>query len=534
MWLQLRRQILLHLSSFVLVLAIAAVSSASRMMRGASSTSSNSTTNTTVTAIPSATATDKLLLLNDLSLEQAYLHHSIVGTVPGAAGASASLAQQAARLAAGSYSGTTGQAPGGWRVQATYKNINSVAVMSTRPGVVNEKQACALAFRGSDDRLDWRNDYMARQFPMLLCGEEDEGKERFFLDMLTRADNVEGEEREMEEERRRRGQRRRQTPPPVGDQQVKESGNSTSNNENRRSSSSSSSKQTNSSAPTLPGLRQRCPRPLGLHVLHYGFYQSFRLLSSGTTLADDWGNYFRNGTCDPNVSIITGHSLGGAFTIYASILGWQGVPITFAAPRAVINGSCPTTAGREARATTTTTTMVERSRDEDTSHPLLPITRIYLTDDPVPATLPVSDAMRLGISGPWVHCGCALALQASVPAGATAEEEEGEEENLKKEHFAAKAMGCGSNEPLREAPLLPPPPTLPVLAAVPSPLSLGRNRRGGDDEEEAAVGANGLLPSVLLAPGDLKRHVHTRYIRAMDEACQGPLDSMRCLFDHEV
>jgi len=75
---------------------------------------------------------------------------------------------------------------------------------------------------------------------------------------------------------------------------------------------------------------------------------------------------------------------------------------------------------------------------------------------------------------------------------------------------------------------------LPVPAAVPSPLSLGRNRRGGEDEEDSAVGANGLLPSGLLAPKDLKRHVHTRYIRAMDEACQGPLDSMRCLFDHEV
>jgi hypothetical protein len=361
---------------------------------------------------------------------------------------------------------------------------------------------------------------------MLLCREEEEGKERFFLDLLTRADNAEGEEQEMEEEKRRRSQRRRQMPPPIDGQQAKDSGNSTNNNESGSSNSSSStSKQSNSSVSALPRLRQRCPRPLGLHVLHYGFYQSFRLLSSGTTLAEDWGSYFRNGTCDPDVSIMTGHSLGGAFTIYASILGWSGVPITFAAPRAVINGSCPTTAGRAARGAT-----AERSKDEDNSHPLLPITRIYLTDDPVPATLPVSDAMRLGIGGPWVHCGCALALQASVPAGAAADEEEGEEEKLKEEHFAAKAMGCGSNEPLQEAPLLPPPPTLPV----PSPLSLGRNRRGGEEEEEATADTSGLLPSGLLAPGDLKRHVHTRYVRAMDEACQGPLDSMRCLFDHEV
>lgn len=528
MWLQLRRQFLLHLPFFILAFA-AAVSASSRMMRGASSPSSNTTT--TVTPIATAPATEKLLLLNDLSLEQAYLHHSAVGSVPGAAGGSASLAQQAARLAAGSYSGTTGKAPGGWRVEATYKNINSVAVISTRTGTANGKQACALAFRGSDDRLDWRNDYMAHPFPMLLCGEEEEGKERFFLDVLTRADNGEGEEREMEEERRRRGQRRRQTPPPVDGQQAKKSSNSTNNNESRRRSSSSS-KQSNSSASAQPRLRQRCPRPLGIHVLHYGFYQSFRLLSSGTTLAEDWGRYFRNGTCDPDVSIITGHSLGGAFTVYASILGWPGVPITFAAPRAVINGSCPTTAGKGARGTTTT----ERSKDEDNSHPLLPMTRIYLTDDLVPATLPVSDAMRLRIGGPWVHCGCALALQASVPAGAAAdeEEEEGEEEKMKKEHFAAKAMGCGSNEPLREAPLFPPPPNLPAPAAMPSPLSLGRNRRGDEDEEEAAADTKGLLPSGLLAPGELKRHVHTRYVRAMDEACQGPLDSMRCLFDHEV
>lgn len=514
MWLQLRQQFMLHLPFLVLVFDTAA-STSSRMMRGKSNPSAD-TTAITVPAISTAAATDKLLLLNDLSLEQAYLHHSTVGAVPGAVGASASLAQQAARLAAGSYSGTTGQALGGWRVQATYQNVNSVAAISTRPGAAYEKQACALAFRGSDDRLDWRNDYMARPFPMLLCGEEEEDKERFFLDMLTtRADDAEGGAQEMDESRRRHGQPWQQMPSPVGSQQRME--NSTNENESRRNNSSSI--QINSSAPTRARLRERCPRLLGLHVLHYGFYQSFRLLSSGTTLAEDWGSYFRNGTCDPDISIITGHSLGGAFTIYASILGWPGVPITFAAPRAVINGSCPTTAGRGA---ITTTTKMERSTDED-----VPITRIYLTDDPVPATLPVSDAMRLGVGGSWVHCGCALALQPSVPAG----EEEGEEENVKQEHFAAKAMGCGSNEPLREAMLLPPPPTLPVPAAMPS---LGRSRQREDEEVVEAADANPLLPSGLITPEELKKHVHTRYVRAMDEACQGPLDSMRCLFDHEV
>lgn len=50
---------------------------------------------------------DKVVLLNDLSLEQAYLHHAAEGRLE-AAGAggkafTASLAQQAARLAAGAY-----------------------------------------------------------------------------------------------------------------------------------------------------------------------------------------------------------------------------------------------------------------------------------------------------------------------------------------------------------------------------------------------------------------------------------------------
>lgn len=50
---------------------------------------------------------DKVVLLNDLSLEQAYLHHAAEGRLEaagaGGKGFTASLAQQAARLAAGAY-----------------------------------------------------------------------------------------------------------------------------------------------------------------------------------------------------------------------------------------------------------------------------------------------------------------------------------------------------------------------------------------------------------------------------------------------
>ncbi len=57
--------------------------------------------------------------------------------------------------------------------------------------------------------------------------------------------------------------------------------------------------------------------------LHYGFYDSFRLLSHGTTLGEDWRALLRNGTCDPSVALITGHSLGGAFVVFAKILGCE-------------------------------------------------------------------------------------------------------------------------------------------------------------------------------------------------------------------
>lgn len=46
---------------------------------------------------------DKVVLLNDLSLEQAYLHHAAAGQLGEQEGFSESLAQQAARLAAGAY-----------------------------------------------------------------------------------------------------------------------------------------------------------------------------------------------------------------------------------------------------------------------------------------------------------------------------------------------------------------------------------------------------------------------------------------------
>lgn len=49
-------------------------------------------------------------------------------------------------------------------------------------------RGCALAFRGSDDRLDWRNDYRARPLPLVLCSTspsadegDDEAGARFFL-----------------------------------------------------------------------------------------------------------------------------------------------------------------------------------------------------------------------------------------------------------------------------------------------------------------------------------------------------------------
>lgn len=55
--------------------------------------------------------------------------------------------------------------------------------------------------------------------------------------------------------------------------------------------------------------------------LHYGFYDSFRLLSHGTTLEEDWRALVRNRTCDASIALITGHSLGGAFVVFAKLLG---------------------------------------------------------------------------------------------------------------------------------------------------------------------------------------------------------------------
>ncbi len=151
-----------------------------------------------------------------------------------------------------------------------------------------------------------------------------------------------------------------------------------------------------------------------------------------------------------------------------------------------------------------------------------------------------------GIGGPWVHCGCALALQAyykPLPPTDRHDENAHDEEEARQEKggnddddddetFAAVAMGCGSNAPLRarEGPLppapapdahpavaglLPPPqalplPQLPLPPLPPQPQPKASEQRG------------------------IQRHLHTRYVRAVDEACQGPLDSPRCLFDHEV
>lgn len=141
-----------------------------------------------------------------------------------------------------------------------------------------------------------------------------------------------------------------------------------------------------------------------------------------------------------------------------------------------------------------------------------------------------------GVGEPWAHCGCALALQAyykqpteETPSDQTAASNDDET-------FAAVAMGCGSNAPLRaregpaalllppkpasdttdvdasELGLLPPLPPLPTLPPPPPPtMKKKKNMQSG-----------------------IHRHIHTRYVRAMDEACQGQLDSPRCLFDHEV
>lgn len=54
--------------------------------------------------------------------------------------------------------------------------------------------------------------------------------------------------------------------------------------------------------------------------VHFGFYDSFRLLSHATTLEEDWRALVRNGTCDPSIALLTGHSLGGAFVVFAKIL----------------------------------------------------------------------------------------------------------------------------------------------------------------------------------------------------------------------
>lgn len=71
-----------------------------------------------------------------------------------------------------------------------------------------------------------------------------------------------------------------------------------------------------------------------------------------------------------------------------------------------------------------------------------------------------------------------MALQPEIPSpsppfSSTSKDEEEkdnkEEEEEEKESFTAKAMGCGSNEPLRERePALPPPPSTSTLSALTS------------------------------------------------------------------
>lgn len=102
------------------------------------------------------------------------------------------------------------------------------------------------------------------------------------------------------------------------------------------------------------------------------------------------------------------------------------------------------------------------------------------------------------------------------------------------ETFAAIAMGCGSNAPLRarEGPgaLILPSHTLSDAgiandATTPGLLSLV--------PPPALPPLQGPTTTAKKGQPGIKRHLHTRYVRAMDEACHAPLDSNRCLFDHE-
>jgi hypothetical protein len=141
-----------------------------------------------------------------------------------------------------------------------------------------------------------------------------------------------------------------------------------------------------------------------------------------------------------------------------------------------------------------------------------------------------------GVGGPWVHCGCALALQAYYRPHDNDEQHEAKEsvqnDDNDDETFAAVAMGCGSNAPLRarEGPaalLLPPPPDLNIVLDQPGLLPpLPAAMLPLPPPPTTA-------PRVNTQPG-IMRHIHTRYVRAVDEACQGSLDSPRCLFDHEA
>lgn len=155
-------------------------------------------------------------------------------------------------------------------------------------------RGCALAFRGSDDRLDWRNDYRARPLPLILCSSaSSSGQEErlFFLDGPKGSGMG-----DLDRPGLRHCQRR------LGVHTV------------RILQSAFKHKSSDLSPPK---------KPKTIEQVHYGFYDSFRLLSHGTTLEEDWRALLRNGTCDPSVALLTGHSLGGAFVVFARILGCE-------------------------------------------------------------------------------------------------------------------------------------------------------------------------------------------------------------------
>lgn len=166
-------------------------------------------------------------------------------------------------------------------------------LLQSRTHPTEQGRGCALAFRGSDDRLDWRNDYRARALPLILCstssksGNDPAEEHRFFLDGPMGSGMG-----DLDRPGVRHCERR------LGLYTVRGPASQSAHGHLDLTTSESNTKQ-----------------------LHYGFYDSFRLFSHGTTLEEDWRALVRNGTCDASIALITGHSLGGAFVVFAKLLG---------------------------------------------------------------------------------------------------------------------------------------------------------------------------------------------------------------------